>query len=187
MSEQRSLFDPECGAPAPVAPGEMRRGAAFSADRRYRWELTRTWDTSLDQIGFLMLNPSVAGAEIDDPTIRRCTKFTRAWGYGGYVVRNLFALCATDPRDLRKHPAPVGRLNDLYLRRCSAQAVTIAAWGTNGDLDGRDAKVAALLASHGAHLYHLGLTKDGFPKHPLARGVHRIPDDTTPTRWEAFS
>jgi hypothetical protein len=29
----------------------------------------------------------------------------------------------------------------------------------------------------------LGATADGSPKHPLARGVHRVPDDRQPLVW----
>lgn len=30
----------------------------------------------------------------------------------------------------------------------------------------------------------LGVTQDGSPKHPLARGFHRIPEQTYPTIWK---
>mgnify|MGYP001599210789 CR=1 FL=1 len=59
----------------------------------------------------------------------------------------------------------------------------IVAWGNDGALDGRDRKVLAMLRCFGVRVHHLGLTKSGYPKHPLARGKHRIPGDTTPTEW----
>lgn len=182
MSDQPGLFE---SSPAPDVATQMARGASFSACRTYRFELIRIWDTTLDEVGFVMLNPSTADAETDDPTIRRCIAFARLWGYGGIVVRNLFALRATDPRELRNHPDPVGQSNDdQYLRHCRDDALTVAAWGVHGGLAGRDVEVRALLRRYGVALHHLGLTKDGFPKHPLARGKSYIPADTTPTRWE---
>ena len=32
----------------------------------------------------------------------------------------------------------------------------------------------------------LGLTKSGMPKHPLARGQHRVPDGAQPQPWTTF-
>lgn len=183
MSGQPGLFDtPEPARPVRIE--EMARGAVLSDCHRYRYELTRTWDPTQGRVGWVMLNPSTADADVDDPTIRRCVAFARAWGYGGIVVRNLFALRATNPLELRGHPEPVGRFNGQYLRRCSSEAITVAAWGAHGGLHGRADAVVSLLRHYGARLHHLGLTQGGFPTHPLARGRHRIPDDTQPILWE---
>jgi hypothetical protein len=76
-------------------PGHDR--AACPVCEVYRYELRRVWDAQLGLACWVMLNPSTADANEDDPTIRRCVNFARTWGYGGIVVRNLFALRATDP------------------------------------------------------------------------------------------
>ncbi len=112
-----------------------------------------------------MLNPSTADAETDDPTIRRCIGFARKWGFQELQVGNLFAWRATDPRELKQALDPVGPENDRHLMTMSGCAdVVIAAWGARGNYRNRAAEVLDLLEGT---VYHLGLTKQGHPKHPL--------------------
>jgi hypothetical protein len=142
--------------------------AVISPCETYRYELRRTWDPNQPTVGWIMLNPSTADATLDDPTIRRCVGFARRWGYGGIVVRNLFALRATDPRALRTHPDPVGPANDRHLLNGArgGDALTICAWGAHGSLHGRDRAVLDLFDAF-VRVHHLGLTKAGHPRHPL--------------------
>lgn len=51
-------------------------------DGNYRYLLGRKWDENLQQVTFLMLNPSTADHEQDDPTLRKCINFAKFWGYG---------------------------------------------------------------------------------------------------------
>ncbi len=139
--------------------------AILSPCGRYRYSLTRTFFTGRGRVLFVMLNPSTADAEIDDPTIRRCIGFARRWGFQELAVANLFAWRATDPRELRQAVDPVGPENDRHLMRLSGCAdAVIAAWGARGNYHNRAAEVLGLL--EGA-IEHLGLTKQGHPKHPL--------------------
>mgnify|MGYP000880158315 CR=1 FL=1 len=85
--------------------------AGFSPDREFRYTLTRRWDDRL-LVNFLMLNPSTADENIEDPTIRRCMGFARDWGYGGLMVTNIFAYRSTDPKALYKVPDPTGPANN---------------------------------------------------------------------------
>ena len=113
-----------------------------------------------------MLNPSTANATRNDPTIRRCIGFARAWGYERLVVTNLFGLRATLPAALRSAVDPIGPENDRHLRRAAVQADRIVcAWGVHGALGNRGAEVLTLLK--GFRLEHLGLTRGGHPRHPL--------------------
>jgi len=51
----------------------------------------------------------------------------------------------------------------------------VAAWGTHGAHLGRGPAVEALLRGTGLPVHHLGLTKDGHPKHPLYIGYAQQP------------
>jgi hypothetical protein len=135
------------------------------AEGRFRYLLWRQWEVGA-RVLFVMLNPSVADAERDDPTIRRCRGLARAWGFGAVEVANLFALRATDPRDLARARRRVGPRNDEILLDAVGRAdAIIVAWGVHGALDGRDRAVARLL--DGRALRCLGRTRAGQPRHPL--------------------
>lgn len=113
-----------------------------------------------------MLNPSTADASRDDPTIRRCLAFSKAWGFGAMTVVNIFALRATDPARLARASDPVGPDNDqAILEGVDSAAMSVAAWGVHAGLRHRGAEVLDLLADRPVHC--LGTTQDGSPRHPL--------------------
>lgn len=164
----------------------MDSGADVSECANYRYRLWRIWDLEKPICGWIMLNPSRADHAIDDPTIRRCMGFARRWECGGIMVVNLFALRSPHPDDLLKHADPIGPDNDVFLfTEAKCCTPMIAAWGNGGHLKSRGARVRRILGERKIALHHLGLTKDGSPKHPLARGNHRIPDDQEPILWPA--
>ena len=138
--------------------------AQFSSDRKYRYALWRIWNNEKPYVLFIGLNPSTADETEDDPTIRRCIQFAKDWEYGGICMVNLFAFRATDPKVIKNSIDPIGSENDMWLINLSQEAgFTIAAWGTNGSYQNRDKEVMELLP----HIWCLGTTKNGFPKHPL--------------------
>jgi hypothetical protein len=113
---------------------------------------------------FIGLNPSTADESVNDPTVRRCIEFARDWGYGGMYMLNAFAFRATDPRVMKAHSDPVGADNDRALMYFSGLSmITIAAWGCHGAHQDRHSRVIELIPN----LHCLGITKHGFPKHPL--------------------
>jgi hypothetical protein len=160
------------------------RGADFSECGAYRYRLWRWWEPGLwsqntRAVCWIMLNPSTADAEQDDPTIRRCVGFSRAWGYVGAVIVNLFALRTTDPGRLYEHPDPIGPDNSVFLEtEAQCGAIVIAAWGTHGVCGDRGEAVRERLRELRVDLHHLGLTKDGHPSHPLY-----LPKTRTPELW----
>lgn len=140
------------------------RQTIFSPCRTYRYALWREWIGGDGYVMFVGLNPSTADETQDDPTIRRCIAFAKAWGYAGLCMTNLFAFRATDPKDMRAAAEPIGPANDEHLRTLADGAgVIVAAWGANGTHLGRDVAVRKMLPA----LHCLALTKGGHPGHPL--------------------
>ena len=78
-----------------------------SEDKLYRYVLTRRWDgdnlneksttTPSRSLLWIMLNPSTATANLNDPTMRRCMSFTHENGFNVFHVVNLFAFRSKDP------------------------------------------------------------------------------------------
>lgn len=142
-------------------------GAIFDVSGSYRYSLWRTWSTNHPQIAFILFNPSTADEQKNDPTIRRCVGFARAWNFGSIEVVNLFAFRATHYEDLFKVDDPIGAENNCFLTQaiecCSA---IVLGWGNRGTFLSRDRQVMAFLTGR-TNVFCLGMTKSGQPRHPL--------------------
>lgn len=149
-----------------VENGTFESGAEFSPCMTYRYCLWRRWDWQgyANQVMFIGLNPSTADESDDDPTIRRCIRFAKDWGYGGLLMMNAYAFRATDPRKMKASMAPVGPYNDdaLGYRRTQVGLI-VAAWGCNCS----ESREEAVCRAIGQTVHCLGKTKAGRPKHPL--------------------
>ncbi|MCL3881366.1 DUF1643 domain-containing protein [Marivita sp. GX14005] len=148
----------------------------YSKCARYRYGLSRRWDETRPALLFIMLNPSTADEFRNDPTVARCETRARRMGFGAVAIANIFAFRATKPTDLRQAETPIGAMNDAVLRHWSSAAgLVVAAWGVHGAyLD----RAAAVIADLPERLHHLGLTKDGHPRHPLYVSFR-----TEPVEW----
>lgn len=149
----------------------MIKSAIMSECARYRYELRREWDASLPPMLFIMLNPSTADADKDDPTIRRCINRAQEEGFGSLIVVNLFGLRSPDPKSLTRTHDPVGPENDQHIARALSECqfrggLTVAAWGAGGIGD-RSERVINMGVRAAGDLFCLGLTKSGQPRHPL--------------------
>lgn len=169
-----------------IVPKHIKCSADFSDDKQgpdgrgmYRYSL---WRRNLldddpgafklyekDFIQYICVNPSTADEREDDRTVQACWKRTREMGYGAFMMTNLFAFRATDPRDMRAAREPIGELNDLVLLEAAETAgMVVLAWGSNGEHRGRDVAVLKLLEPFLDKLYYLDITDVGFcPRHPL--------------------
>lgn len=144
-------------------------GATFSEDRKYRHLLWRVWDTTLPLLNCLMLNPSNAGAEINDPTVTRQMERAKILGCGGLLVTNAYDLVATDPKVILRHPEPKSAECNKQIiiasdRTVASNGFILCAWGKHCGKD-RQAEILRLLA--GWPLWCLDFNKDGSPVHPL--------------------
>lgn len=180
--------------PLPHKPppfGDVVKGAEISDDGLFRWTLTRCWAAG-PYVCWIMLNPSKADHLVDDPTILRCMGFSRRWGYGGLKVVNVWPYRTSSPAELRRwiratDGIELARISGENIRVVETVAVeaglVMAAWGAAAGEDGDD--LAACLEYEGVELNCLGVTNNGHPTHPLARGKHRVPDDALPQTWKA--
>lgn len=147
-----------------MLPEEIVRDAAFSPDGRCRWTLSRTWERKKGLVLFTGLNPSRAGAEIDDMTVTKGMGFADKWNFGGTLHGNAYPFIATNPADLvRCTPQEIAE-NDRRLLEMARQAsLVVVMWGSFPKFRERFDQVAELLAPWNPIC--LGRTKDGFPKH----------------------
>jgi hypothetical protein len=143
--------------------------AIISPCGQYRYLLSRELHNLYSAAGpalFIMLNPSTADAELDDPTIRRCRSFAKSWDCSWIVVVNLYALRATNPTDLWMHADPIGPDNDMYLASMIREHETmVCAWGANARPE-RIATVSKMFGKRNRPMC-LGIIKNGAPRHPL--------------------
>lgn len=159
------------------------RSAVIQGGGRYRYDLWRRWHPPGAEPSvcvWVMLNPSRADALVDDPTVRCCLGFSKAWGFTALRIVNLFAYRMTDPAVLwRCKENIVGPLNEHYLRDAAGSGHRIVcAWGA-----AKDPRVSEQAEALWWLLRHrrpvcLGYSKDGAPRHPLF-----LRADTEPIPW----
>lgn len=157
-----------------LPPQITQERAVISDCGFYRYWLSREVSpmSKFKPVVFVMLNPSTANAEQDDPTIRRCIDYTKRWGGSHLIVVNLFAYRSTDPCKLWAEDTvdPVGSLNDEALIRATDYAhahdgIVVAAWGEHGSFMGRSEIVLRNIDKYKPMC--LKLNKSGNPVHPL--------------------
>ena len=166
-----------------MIPSPMTRTAVFSPDGKYRYHLGRDWRAPLDtndaMAVFVMLNPSTADERVDDPSVRRCIGFATYWGFQRLEVVNLFAMRATDPKQIVRDDFPVGPETDEWIRKtCGNPFVSVfVAWGAMGTKYPNRVKLVSELIGRAVRC--LGVTKGGQPKHPLY-----VSRECCPQPWE---
>jgi hypothetical protein len=208
--EQLSLLLDETGPirKRPVEP--IIRDAVVEGE--YRFLAQRAWGSG-PRVLWAMTNPSLADGNRDDPTMWRVMEFSYRWGFGSAVVVNVYPFVAPNMKLLKfwrtkrsnassidpfnLDPCGAQRKNDAIVRaQMNAAQLYIAAWGNDIDradleLFLRKARPTVDTSEHDGFgdlpfpidWYSLGTNKDGSPRHPLARGQNRVPDDQQPILW----
>jgi len=120
---------------------------------------------------YVLLNPSTADENKEDPTLRRLIQFTMSNDYGGFYLANVYSLIATSPKEVyqsekRNHPDHKKRVNSVF----SKITTVVYAW------DGKESTPLWLKEFQIAP-YCFGQNKNGTPKHPLylPKGTRLIP------------
>lgn len=188
MTEALDLF----GAPV------MRRSAYFAADN-VRIRLTRDWAPGPRAL-VIGCNPSTADASKDDPTSRWWNAWFKLFGFGGYDAMNLYPFCTSSPVECRRIVDGIqggdwSARDMLHFTNLSALVAAAKAadqvfvcWGAIAwDQDWIEHVVEEIQTGEAPwpDLWCWGKTSSGAPKHPLARGLHRIPADQKPILWRA--
>ncbi len=147
----------------------MKKEAEFSPCGKYRYYLSRIWDTQLPLAMCIGLNPSTANSEEDDPTIRNLTELLKNNGYGGFYMMNLYALISSKPEVLY-HVSDNLKDNDYWLVKIApiCQDV-IFCWGSFKNISARVKKVQQIIPNIIPKCF--GKSKKGNPIHPLAATV----------------
>lgn len=146
----------------------IERTATFDSTGSYRYCLGRRWQSKGPEVAFVMLNPSRADAQKDDPTLRACIQFAQRWEFVSLSVVNLFGYRTPHPAELKQAAEPVGIENDAYVLESVRRAKRVVlAWGNEGGLLGRDRAMLTLLKPYQSKLTCLQLNRSGQPRHPL--------------------
>jgi hypothetical protein len=146
--------------------------AVFSPCGTWRLRLDRECGGTGPVIAGIMVNPSKAGAEVNDHTVMKWFGFSRILNAKRFILANKFAHVATDVKELRHVADPVGPENDRYIEQVLRDAdVHIVAWGPLAKLPpglrNRWRDVVAIADKVGCRLMCWGTAQDGHPRHPL--------------------
>lgn len=175
----------------------MRRTAEFAGTERI--VLSRRWGPGPIALA-IGCNPSTADDLRDDPTSLWWNAWFQHFGFGGYDAANLYPFCTSSPSECRKRAD--WHLTDDWFARDQMQFVNLprvvelaktadqvfVCWGNIAWDDEWIEHVVEEIQSGVApypDLWCWGKTQSGAPKHPMARGKHRIARDQKPILWRA--
>lgn len=176
----------------------MQRTARFEGDCRI--ELGRRWAPGplACMIGH---NPSDAGLDRDDQTSRWWINWCQLYGFGGYVAVNLYPFVSADPAECYDIVSSIESGTDWAARDMlhyinlpavvkaakTADQVFVCWGGIARDQNWISHVVEEIQYGEAPYpdLWCWGLTSAGAPKHPMARGQHRIASDQQPILWRA--
>lgn len=186
------------------APAKVHGSARFACDGTLRREIRRWWvDKPVRWAAWLLLNPSIAASDRNDPTALRVTHFSKAAGCDGWIGVNLYPFIASEPSAMWawadwEANGPAWDVRDSLLANLGdieeaarQSRLRMVAFGA-APIDHDEVWLEQCLEAFGQpandpdadeQFYCLGVNKSGQPLHPLARGKMRVPDSTKPMVW----
>lgn len=190
-----------------VAPRFSKRPASIIresvGDLRFRSTLVRRWAPG-PLVAWLMCNPSTADDLRDDPTSWRVIEFTHAWGYPGAIVVNFAPFRSSKPAELWpwlnwQDNGPDWQARDAWQanlgtveKAARGAALRVVAFGAE-IVRRQPVMLDMVLEAFGQpsdadeRLHCLATNDEGSPRHPLARGIWRVPDGARPQPWQGFA
>lgn len=139
---------------------KISRSADISNDKKDRFSLSRIWDSKKPKALYIMLNPSYADDESDDPTIRRLIFFSKKFKFGGFYVTNLFTQITPYPKELNMDNNSKKKNLKIISELIKKSDLIVYAWG---NLVSEPIELRKLIESP----LCFGINKNGTPKHPL--------------------
>ncbi|MEH3107132.1 MAG: DUF1643 domain-containing protein [Sphingomonas fennica] len=176
----------------------LRRDATFSSPG-VRKTLSRDWALGPRAL-VIGCNPSTADHNRDDPTTQWWMAWFEQFGFGGFDAVNLYPFCTSSPAECRLRADAAlggpawGDRDDLFANLDMVATMAKVAhqvfvcWGAIAwDSDWVEHVVERIQTDVAPwpDLWCWGTTGSGAPKHPLARGKHRIPRNQPPILWRA--
>lgn len=145
---------------------ESVAGAIFDDNKAHRFRLWRKWDSSKPMVLFIMLNPSTADADKNDPTVTRLIKFAQNFNYGGFYVGNIYSYITPYPETLyflRSDEFKYEENLDHLLQMADECKDIIFGWGNGAKIFNSPAEITRMFPE----AFCFELTNTGHPKHPL--------------------
>lgn len=175
----------------------MRRKAHFPA-HDIRRSLSRDWGPG-PRAFVLGCNPSDAGAEREDPTTHWLNAWFQLFGFGGYTIGNLYSFVSSSPKVCKARVDAAFRgewydrdelmanLEFVATMAKEADQVFVCFGNIAWDQHWIEHVIEHIQTGEAPYpdLWCWGTTQSGAPKHPMARGKHRIPRDQKPILWRA--
>ena len=157
--------------------------AIFSPCGTRRMRLDRDLGREGPRVVMIGVNPSVAGAEVNDQTITKDIGFGARLGWGWLTKVNKFDAISTDIKGLRLIERPNGPENDAYIEQAMREAdIVVGCWGPLSKLPKHLRKrwrtIAAMAEHFGVPIMCFGTAKDGQPLH-----TSRLAYDTPLIPW----
>jgi hypothetical protein len=134
---------------------------------------------------YAMMNPSGADHRFGDATVMKTSRISKRLGYGGQIVVNACAYRGVQPKMLLAVADPVGPKNLATIERMARDAslIVVAHGNLPPSLQHHADAMVAVLQRSTKPLFVLGLSGDGVPMHPLARGKSAIRENVIPQPW----